>query len=259
MTGSGTNTYLVGTDVVAVIDPGPDDQLHLERIVEAAANRASCVLVTHHHRDHAPGARPLAERLGVPLLAYGMPGRLEPDRRVGDEETVVLGDLSLRALHTPGHASDHLCFLLEAVDAPGVLFTGDHVMGGSTVVIAPPDGDMGAYLTSLERLLPLAEGGLQIAPGHGELIEDAHHELVRYLERRRTRERAVLRALRAKDGSPADLVARVYIGLDPGLHRMAAASIWAHLRHLADRGLATSASPGDFDAAWSASDSATDA
>lgn len=256
MTGNGTNSYLVGTTALAVIDPGPEDPAHFDALEEAAGGRARCVLLTHHHMDHAAGAASLAERLGVPLLAYGMPGKVEPDRRIGDGDEIELGSTTIRAVHTPGHASDHLCFVLDEGDPAGVgvplLFSGDTVMGASSVVIAPPDGDMGAYLASLERLMEHGET-LAIAPGHGELIEDGQSELDAYLERRRAREAAVAAALQQHGtASAAELVPVVYEGLDPVLVRVASFSLWAHLRHLGAQGLARSEDPDDIGAAWQA-------
>ena len=151
MTGPGTNTYLVGIDEIAVIDPGPDDEGHLEAIAGCGGDRIRWILLTHTHPDHSPGAVGLKERTGAQLLAFGRgpQGDLPVDGTLADGDTIEATEYHLRVLHTPGHASDHLCYLLPE---ERTLFTGDHIMQGSSVVIAPPDGDMTAYLASLERL-----------------------------------------------------------------------------------------------------------
>src|SRR3954470_10149517 len=148
-TGPGTNTYLVGIDEVAVIDPGPDDEAHLDAIAGAGSGRIRWILCTHTHPDHSPGAAGLKERTGAEILSFADRDGLVCDRHLADGDTVEGTEFTLRAVHTPGHASNHLCFLLER---ERLLFTGDHVMDGSTVVISPPDGDMGEYLASLQRL-----------------------------------------------------------------------------------------------------------
>ena len=173
MTGPGTNTYLVGHDPCLVIDPGPDDPVHVERIVKETGGHIDAVLATHTHPDHSPAAKAIAAATGAKVMGKPAPvhGRqddgFEPSEVLNDGDEVKVGELQLRALHTPGHASNHLCYLLEGT---GLLFTGDHLMQGSTVVISPPDGSMGEYLRSLERLKK--EPVSRIAPGHGLTIED---------------------------------------------------------------------------------------
>jgi glyoxylase-like metal-dependent hydrolase (beta-lactamase superfamily II) len=256
MTGAGTNTYLLGTTQIAVIDPGPEDVGHLERILRAAAGRIAFVLVTHHHSDHAPLARLLATRSGAPLLAFGLDGRLDPDLRLVDDQLLDVDGFSLQVLHTPGHASDHCCFLVAPVDDTSdewrspLLFTGDHVMSGSTVVVAPPDGDMTRYLESLGRVRDTVGEPFVIAPGHGELIEDGPGKVASYLEHRLEREEMVVAALARGRASAAQLVPLIYVRLSPSLLRPAASSVWAHLRRLGELGRAVSEDPDDLGASW---------
>ena len=180
MTGPGTNTYLVGVGPCAVIDPGPDDAVHIERILEAAGGRVTAILATHTHPDHSPAVAALAQSTGAEILGRGAPahGRQDatflPKRTLNDGDSVRVGELALRAIHTPGHASNHLCYLLEGT---GLMFSGDHIMQGSTVVIGPPDGNMQQYLQSLGRLQ--REPITRIAPGHGLVIEDSSGAPVR--------------------------------------------------------------------------------
>lgn len=239
MTGPGTNCYLVGTDEVAVIDPGIDDAGHVQRIADAAAGRIRWILVTHAHPDHSPASRALSRLSGAPVLAH--PTRLQgvrdedfrADRTINECDVIRAADFTLRVLHTPGHAADHLCFLLQE---EGLLFAGDHVMADVTVVIAPPDGDMRAYLESLERLKrePLAA----IAPAHGRLLANPREELQSIIEHRLARERDVLDAFReAGEGMRIEaLVARIYTHVPVGLHPLAARSVHAHLLKLVAEG-----------------------
>ncbi|HKU45736.1 MAG TPA: MBL fold metallo-hydrolase, partial [Burkholderiales bacterium] len=198
MTGPGTNTYIVNG--VAVIDPGPAIDSHIERILEHKGIK--WILCTHTHLDHSPAAAFLKKSLGATILGRpapeGQDATFKPDTVLENGQRIALGEVSLRAIHTPGHASNHLCYLLEETR---MLFTGDHVMQGSTVVINPPDGNMRAYLQSLERLL--AEEIAIIAPGHGYLIGEAHREVRRLVAHRLAREAKVKTAL-AKVG-PAGL------------------------------------------------------
>jgi glyoxylase-like metal-dependent hydrolase (beta-lactamase superfamily II) len=202
-------------------------------------NRLKWILCTHTHLDHSPGARALKQETGAQLLGFSpVPddGRQDaafaPDRALRDGDTLDCGAFQLRAVHTPGHASNHLCYLLEQQK---LLFTGDHIMQGSTVVIAPPDGDMIAYLGSLERLLALDLAAL--APGHGHVIEKPHDEVRRLIAHRMKRERKVVDALGKK--SPAtldDLLPLVYDDVSPGIHPVARRSLHAHLIKLVDEG-----------------------
>lgn len=238
MTGPGTNTYLVGGDEIAVIDPGPADPGHIEAILSAGAGRIRWILCTHTHVDHSPAAGPLAKATGAEVIGLPAPAGTSQDasfapvRRPTHGERLVLGDTVLRALHTPGHASNHVCYQLEATR---MLFTGDHVMQGSTVVIGPPDGDMRAYLASLEALL--AEDIAVIAPGHGYLVGAPHKEVRRLIAHRLGREKKVTDAL-ARLGRPdaATLLAAVYDDVPERLHRVASRSLAAHLDKLVAEG-----------------------
>jgi glyoxylase-like metal-dependent hydrolase (beta-lactamase superfamily II) len=261
MTGPGTNTYLVGEDHVAVIDPGPDEPEHLEAIMTAAGDRIRWILVTHTHIDHSPLATPLRAATGAVTLGFGpaptlpMPGldghdrAFVPDRVFVDGDRLETPEFRLDAVHTPGHASNHLCFELAG---DRLLFSGDHVMQGSTVVIAPPDGDMTEYLESLERVRRL--GVRRIAPGHGQIIEDPAAVLEEYLRHRLAREAAIARQVaRADRAHPVDtdqLVEAIYTDVPDQLHPVARYSVWAHLRRLAAEGVASSANSGDIDAKW---------
>ncbi len=246
MTGPGTNTYLVGPPAgpLVVIDPGPDDAGHLDRIAEVGEGRIEMVLVTHTHPDHSPGAPGLHARTGAPVVGYGDRDEFHPDIEAGDGWTCPVGP-ALVAVHTPGHASNHLCWLLEA---ERVLFSGDHVMDGSTVVIAPPDGDMAAYLAQLRRLRQL--GLRAIAPGHGRLITDPDARLDEYLRHRHEREAQIVAALDAGHHSVDDLVAAVYTAVPDALRPVARYSVWAHLRKLAAEGAVTTSDPEEVDSIW---------
>ena len=246
-TGPGTNTYLVGIDEVAVIDPGPDDsEEHLDLVARAGAGRIRWILVTHTHSDHSPGAAGLKARTGAEVLGYDERDGFVPDTAIGDGWVLDAGGFRLRAIHTPGHASNHLCYVLED---EGVLFSGDHIMSGSTVVITPPDGDMAVYLDSLAlvRALPLTA----IAPGHGSVIDDPVAKIDEYVAHRRGREQKVLAALAAAGRATVDdLVPAVYDDVDEDRHPIARNSLWAHLRKLGGDGRAASDDPDDDHAAW---------
>lgn len=239
MTGPGTNTYLVGRGRLAVVDPGPDDPTHLDALVAEAHRRRATVatiVVTHTHPDHAPGAAALAARTGAEVVGFGAADGFLPDRTVGDGDLVAGDSFALRAIHTPGHASNHLCFLIEGA---GVLLTGDHVMHGSTVVIRPPDGDMNQYLASLERLAGPDPGFATVAPGHGRLIGDPAPVLRATIAHRLERERTVACALAAAgEATVDDLLPTVYADVAEALLPVARFSLWAHLRKLAADGRA---------------------
>lgn len=248
MTGPGTNTYVVGGDSVAVIDPGPTDDAHLEAIDEAIGGRTvAAVVVTHHHVDHAPAARPVAEAHKAPFLAF--PGKLEPDVELAEGDQIPGMPAELLALHTPGHASDHVCLLLSD---SGIMFSGDHVMGGSTVVIAPPDGDMAAYLESIDRLR--AMGLKTILPGHGQPVTDPNPLLDWYLAHRKEREAQVSAALRPEALSIDELVALIYEDVPKAAYPVAAYSVWAHLEKLSDEGSARKVSGEGTSSEWSSVD-----
>lgn len=241
MTGPGTNTYMVGEgDDIAVIDPGPALEEHVNTLLAQANGRIRWILTTHTHSDHSPAARLLKARTGAELL--GMPAPLDgrqdqdyaPDVVLQDGERLVLGGVSLRVIHTPGHASNHLCFLHEAEQ---MLFTGDHIMQGSTVVINPPDGDLQAYLASLQRLKEFDVAYL--APGHGFLMDKPHVVIDRVLAHRLARERKVIAALRDQpDASAEALLPVVYDDVAEQRYPMALRSLLAHLAKLRNEGLA---------------------
>ncbi|HYZ97868.1 MAG TPA: MBL fold metallo-hydrolase [Acidimicrobiales bacterium] len=236
MTGPGTNTYLVGIDEIAVIDPGPDQAEHLDAIAGCGGDRIRWILLTHTHEDHSPGAPGLKRRTGAQILGFHGEGKgkVRLDGRLTDDSVIEATEFHLTALHTPGHASNHLCFLLNE---ERTLFTGDHIMQGSTVVIRPPDGDMAAYLRSLERLRQIRPRLRAIGPGHGHLITDPTAIIDEYIEHRRARERQVLDAIAARDTSTvAELVEDIYVDVPVELHPVARYSVWAHLRKLADEG-----------------------
>ena len=241
MTGPGTNTYLVGEDELAVIDPGPALDSHIEKIL--SFRNIKWILCTHTHLDHSPAAAAIkaatgAQTLGRPAPS-GQDATFAPDRVLEHGEAVQVDGLSLQAIHTPGHASNHLCYLLEQTR---MLFTGDHVMQGSTVVINPPDGNMLAYLASLQALLTLDIRIL--APGHGYLIGDPHREVRRLIQHRLAREKKVLSALaRLGPASLDDLLPAVYDDVPSRIHRVAARSLTAHLDKLAAEGAVKAQGP----------------
>jgi len=230
MTGPGTNTYIVGEGEHAVIDPGPDIASHIEKIV--AFGNIKWILCTHSHMDHSPAAAAVRKATGARVLGRpapaGQDASFKPDFVLENGQRVDLGSIALRAIHTPGHASNHLCYLLEQTK---MLFTGDHVMQGSTVVINPPDGDMRAYLDSLEKLLE--EDIAIIAPGHGYLIGAPHKELRRLIAHRLAREEKVVNALvKIGPASIDELLPLVYDDVPVRIHRVAARSLTAHLDKL---------------------------
>ncbi|HEY5578414.1 MAG TPA: MBL fold metallo-hydrolase [Acidimicrobiia bacterium] len=222
-TGPGTNTYaVISQDECLIVDPGPVIATHERAIlsrVDGLEPRA--VLVTHSHPDHAPLANPLASALGVEAIGHAAGPDFEPDRLARDGDRLRVGTTEVRVIHTPGHAPDHLCFV-----AGGVLFSGDHIMGGSTVVVE----DMSAYLASLQRLR--SEALTRILPGHGEEISDPQATIDEYVAHRLLRERQVLEAVREGAESVSAIVERVYADVDPVMHGLASYSVLAHLRKL---------------------------
>jgi glyoxylase-like metal-dependent hydrolase (beta-lactamase superfamily II) len=239
----GTGTYIVGHGEVAVIDPGPDQPEHLEALLAATAGeRVTEILVTHTHADHSPLAHPLARITGatvrgLPASAVGSTseepdeGAFRPDRPIRDGERVSGRGWTLEAVFTPGHASNHVAYALIEENA---LFPGDHVMGWSTTVVSPPDGDMAAYLASLERVA--ARDFAILWPTHGPPIVEVAPFLRAYRAHRELREAQVLAELRAGQTRIRAMVERLYAGVDPRLHPAAAHSLWAHLIKLVNEG-----------------------
>jgi glyoxylase-like metal-dependent hydrolase (beta-lactamase superfamily II) len=253
----GTNTYLVGEDNLALIDPGPEDAAHLAAILSALrGRRLSHVLITHTHHDHVDGLSALIAATGAKTAGYGHKARRHGAKRssaAGGEyvEVDFVPDVALRngdrlegqgwsfeALFTPGHAPDHLCFALEGT---GILFSGDHVMGWNTSVVAPPEGHMGAYIRSLELLTERPER--TYFPGHGGQIEEPQRLVKAYLLHRRMREHAVLDCIRQGHDTAQAIVPVVYRGLDPKLVNAATLSVLAHVEHLKERGLVAYEAP----------------
>jgi glyoxylase-like metal-dependent hydrolase (beta-lactamase superfamily II) len=241
MTGPGTNSYVVGERELVVVDPGPDIESHIGVLREAVGDRLKWIVCTHTHLDHSPAAHALRVATGARIAGRLAPqdGRQDagfaPDRVLEDGESVAVEGVTFRAVHTPGHASNHLCYLLEQQK---ILFTGDHVMQGSTVVISPPDGDMQAYLASLEKLFAIDLAAL--APGHGRLIETPHEEARRLIAHRLKREEKVVRALAQKGkGTLDELVPLAYDDVSERLYPVARRSLHAHLIKLVREGRAS--------------------
>jgi glyoxylase-like metal-dependent hydrolase (beta-lactamase superfamily II) len=236
MTGPGTNTYLVGIDEVAVIDPGPDDPGHIDAIVGASMReRVRWVLLTHTHPDHSPGTARLVKQTGAEVLAFAKrspdkDGDVVPDRVIGEGATIEGTEFGLDVLHTPGHAPNHLCFLLEE---ERVLFTGDTVLDGMWSVVNPGrGGDMAVYLQTLERLKKLRLS--RICPGHGDVIEEPKARLEEYIAHRKQREQQVLKLVKKGPAKISDIVATLYgdTDLPEQLVEAAGWQVHAHLLKL---------------------------
>ena len=231
MTGPGTNTYLLGNEEVAVLDPGPAIPAHIDAILAAGEGRIRWIVCTHTHPDHSPAWQAVAQATGAEVIG-ALPAddmfqddTFAPTREVQHDNVLETAEFTLRAVHTPGHVSNHFCFLLEEEQ---MLFAGDHIMNGSTVVIVPPSGDMKAYIESLQLLLryPLKF----IAPGHGEVMEDSHAVVSWLVNHRLQREAKVIRGLQQLGRCSVDsLVEVVYDDVDTSLHKMAKLSLAAHL------------------------------
>jgi glyoxylase-like metal-dependent hydrolase (beta-lactamase superfamily II) len=253
----GTGVAIIGGGEVAVIDPGPDDPEHLAALRAALQGETvTHIFVTHTHRDHSPAARALKAWTGAPIYGFGPHGRgkneygivveeggdseFVPDIAVRDGHVIAGSGFTIECVHTPGHTSNHMCYALKQEKA---LFTGDHVMGWSTSVVAPPDGDMGDYLASLRKLI--ARDDAILWPTHGGPVRDPRTFISAYLAHRLERERQILNALREGATSIPEMVERIYVGLEPRLKPAAGLSVLAHLLLLAkqDR-VASSGEPG---------------
>ncbi len=240
MTGPGTNTYLFGSNEVAVLDPGPVIDSHIATLQEVAGAPIRWVLVTHTHPDHSPAAAELAKQTGAELLGRPAPeGKHQdmtfvPDRVLNDGDRLAVDGVEIEAIQTPGHASNHVCYRQTELNW---IFTGDHVIDGSTVVIDPPDGNMKDYLVSLARLKEFQPAAL--APGHGELIHDPDRSIDWIIDHRLEREAQVVAAIKANPGlTTMELVAHVYKDVDQKLYGWAERSLLAHLLKLEDDGAA---------------------
>ncbi len=245
---TGTQTHIVGDRDVAVIDPGPDHPAHLEALTRAIAGRpVTAIVITHHHRDHSPASRPLARITGAPIVGAAAfapdyeGGRSDaafdrdyaPDQILAEGEGVSGDGWTLTAIATPGHTSNHLAFALPETKA---LFSGDHVMGWSTSIVSPPDGDMSAYMASLEKLMERDDRVYY--PGHGEAVDNPQRLVRGMLGHRKQREGQILRLLaKGEDLTIGAMTARMYVGLNPKLIPAAERSVLAHLYDLRTRGL----------------------
>jgi len=241
----GTQTYLIGVDEVAVIDAGPDLPEHVDALEKAIGGRpVAAIMCTHTHRDHSPAARLLAQRIGAPVIGCAplaletvgpradasFDGDYLPDRVLGDEDQLRVDGEPVTAVATPGHTSNHLCFSYR-----GALFSGDHVMGWSTTVVVPPDGDMAAYMASLEKLRQRDERIYY--PAHGPAVTNPKQYVRHLVGHRMQREKQVLSLVREKARAIPEIVANAYPGLDPRLIVAAGGSVFAHLLDLERRGL----------------------
>ncbi len=229
----GTNTWIVGEDPCAIIDPGPEDEGHLRSVQREAGSRVAAILLTHDHDDHAPGAGALSDATGAPVYAFRPrdDGWTQSARTLHDGASFTVGSGTISAVHTPGHSPDHFVFFVPGTDA---LFTGDAVLGRGTSVIDPPEGDLGAYMKSLERMAGL--NARIIYPGHGPAIFNAAAKLDEYLTHRRMREAQILEALGEGPSSIGSLVERIYDGYPLEVRPLAARSVLAHLLKLTEEG-----------------------
>ena len=255
MTYWGTNTYILNDGQTAVIDPGPDDKSHMERILSATNGQIDMILVTHSHLDHSPLAKPLSELTDAPVLAFGhskagqsplmatleATGDLQggegldmeftPDRILYDGEAVGFGENVITAIHTPGHLSNHMCFKWQ-----DQLFSGDHVMDWATSMVSPPDGDLGDFMKSCEKLLD--HKALQYHPGHGDPVQNPIKRVQALIQHRKSRETQILSALGKSPKSASIIAAEIYTDVNPALLGAAARNVFAHLIDLHSKGVA---------------------
>ena len=247
MTGPGTNTYLLGDDEVAVLDPGPALPEHIDAILDTAGDRIRWIVCTHTHPDHSPAWKAVAEATGAQVIGASPPDDMfqdttfTPTLELQHDYVLSTKEFTLRAVHTPGHVGNHYCFFLEE---EGMMFAGDHIMNGSTVVIIPPSGNMKAYIESLQRLLDYP---LQfIAPGHGDVMPEPKATVDWLVNHRLMREQKVIDGLRKTGRAPLDeLVKVVYDDVDTSLHKMAQLSLSAHLIKLREENRARQHAPDD--------------
>ena len=231
-TGGGTNAYLIGKNDLTLVDPGPANEEHINNIIKIADGKIKRILVTHTHKDHSPAALPISKILNVPMYGRLVDGdslwedeTFIPDIVMSDGDTIETSEYSIEAIHTPGHASNHLCFLIPEINC---LLTGDHIMDGSTVVIAPPDGDMTKYISSLEKLFNYKID--TFAPGHGSYMNEPEKTIQAIIRHRLTREGKVFRRLEEAGSSDLDqLVKLVYDDVSEMLYPIAKFSLQAHL------------------------------
>lgn len=271
LTYKGTNSYIVGNGEVALVDPGPEDQAHraaLLAALEENSERITHIFLTHTHRDHSDGLRQLADLTGADVLGHdgNVPSRDEarknpessryidleftPDRHLGGGERIAHGDWQLEVIHTPGHAPDHLCYALNDGEH---LLSGDHVMGWNTSVVAPPEGDMGDYIRSLEGLLTRPE--TVYFPGHGGRVDQAKRLVKALIMHRRWRETQILDCLRDGSDTIDSIVPRIYDGLESSLLGAASYSVYAHLIYLIQTGRVVAETPNDIRSRFEISDS----
>lgn len=248
MTGPGTNTYVVGETDLVVVDPGPAEPSHIDAILNCVGDRLRYVACTHTHPDHSPAAAVLANATGATLVGRTTADdrhqdlSFQPASQIEDDDCVTGEGWTLRAIRTPGHVDNHVCYLL---DEEGVVFAGDHIMNGSTVVIVPPGGNMAHYIASLRRLLDYDVK--VVAPGHGELIPDCRGEVEKLVRHRLLREAKVMGALSDQAQSLDDLVVTVYDDVDPMMHEWAKLSLLAHLIKLGDERRTVKTAQGGID------------
>ena len=237
MTGPGTNTYIVGESDLVRVDPVPAVASHVDAILACVGDRLRYIACTHTHPDHSPAAAVVADATGAELIGRTTADdrlqdlRFQPASQIDDDECIAGQDWTLRAIRTPGHVDNHVCYLLEE---EGMVFAGDHIMNGSTVVIVPPGGNMADYIASLRRLLDYQVK--VVAPGHGELIQDCRCEVEKLVRHRLMREAKVFAALDQRPQSLDELVVNVYDDVDPMMHEWAKLSLLAHLIKLEGEG-----------------------